>query len=267
MDKVKVFLADWQVLFREGIHFTLSGEEDFEVVGEATNNEEALDFIEKNPPEVAILNANRGKPSGVDITRRIKLNMPSIAIILIVDDYNEEQLFTALKSGASACLSKDMEPDELLRVIRRVVQGEYPISQGLLEPEIASRAISEFEASTQLNEEVGNLLALLLPVEAQILHYIANGNLLEEISRDLGIAEEAVRKQMDIILGKLVANDHSREVIDVVRSNLTSMISKISRTTGTDIQAGNYVTKKEFDAFKESLTERFETSTGEKDQK
>ena len=63
MEKVSVFLADWQVLFREGIHFTLSGEEDMDVIGEADNNEEALSFIERTPPRVAVLNANHSQPT------------------------------------------------------------------------------------------------------------------------------------------------------------------------------------------------------------
>ena len=82
MEKISVFLSDWQVLFREGIHFTLSGEEDIEVVGEATDNEEALIFIESNPPRVAILNANRDKLRGIDTARRITQNLPSVAVIL-----------------------------------------------------------------------------------------------------------------------------------------------------------------------------------------
>ena len=263
MEKVRVFLADWQVLFREGIHFTLSGEEDFEVIGEATNNEEALKYIEKNPPEVAIFNADRGKPSGAEITRRIKQNQPSIAIILVMDNYNEEQLFSAMKSGASACLSKDMDPDELLKTIRKVVQGENPISQALLEPEVASRIIDEFEAFSQINEDVSHLLAQLLPIEADILRHVADGNLLEEIARALGINEENIRHNLDVILGKLVANDHSREVIETVQNNLTSIISKISKTRGTVKPAANYVTKDEFESFKETLMERLKSFIGE----
>ena len=61
MEKTSVFLADWQVLFREGIHFTLSGEEDIEVIGEVNNNEEALKSIEENPPRIAILNIGQKK--------------------------------------------------------------------------------------------------------------------------------------------------------------------------------------------------------------
>ena len=94
METVSVVLADWQVLFREGIHFTLSGEEDIEVIGEVTNSEEALNFIEANPPNVAILNADRGELSGIDVTGRIKQNLPSVSVILIMDSDSEEQLFS-----------------------------------------------------------------------------------------------------------------------------------------------------------------------------
>lgn len=265
MEKVQVFLTDWQVLFREGIHFTLSGEEDFEVVGEATNNEEALNFIEKNPPGVAIFNVDRGKPTGIEITHRIKRNLPSVAIILIMDSYNEEQLFSAMKSGASACLSKDMDPDELLTTIRKVVQGDNPISQALLGPEIASCIIDEFEAFSQINEEVGHLLARLSPVESEILRHITEGKLLEETAKALNIDEGTIRRHLDIILGKLVANDHSREVIETVQSSLTSIISKISRTKGAAKPSADYITKDEFASFKETLMERLRSLIGELD--
>ncbi|MDD5339473.1 MAG: response regulator, partial [Dehalococcoidales bacterium] len=69
MIKTKVFLAEPQVLFREGIHFILSGEEDVDVIGETTSNEEALSLIESNPPDVAILNYDDPKLNGIEITK------------------------------------------------------------------------------------------------------------------------------------------------------------------------------------------------------
>ncbi len=262
MEKVKVFITDWQVLFREGIHFTLSGEDDFEVIGEATNNEEAFEFIEKNPPGVAILNADRTQPSGIEVTRRIKKDLPTVGVILIMDNYDDEQLFAALKSGASACLSKDMDPEELLNIIRRVVQGESPISQSLLEPNISSRIVAEFESFAQINDELGDVLAKLLPYEGQVLHYIINGNLPEEIARSLDITEEKVRQYLDVILSKLVINDRGREVVDTVQGNLNNVISRISKTKRTGKQSTDYITKEEFNAFKEGLMETFRSFIG-----
>ena len=255
MEKFSVFLADWQVLFREGIHFTLSGEEDMEVIGEATDSEQALTFIETNVPNVVILNVDHDKLNGVEVTRRIKQNLPEVAAILIMESDNEEQLFSAMKSGASACLAKDINPDELIDIIRKVAQGGQPISEALLRPEIASRVADEFEAFSSIVEEVGNLLARLLPVETEILRHIADGSPIKEIANTLGLSEEVIRHHLNLILTKLVANDRSREVIEAAQRGLPSVISRAGKP------AMEYVTKDEFNEFKERLMERFKAFT------
>ena len=209
MKKLRFFLADCQVLFREGVHLALSGEEKYEVIGEATTNEKALALIKQNLPDIAILNAGCGSLTGIEITHRIKQNLPSVAVVLVMDSYNDEQLFAALKSGASACFSKDIEPDELLTTIRKVVQGEYPITEGILQPVVASRIIKQFKVPSQSNKEADTLLAPLSPLESQILQLIVNGNRLEEIVRELNITEDTVKQRLYIILGKLVANDRN----------------------------------------------------------
>lgn len=216
MGNISVFLANWQVLFREGIHFTLSGEEDIEVIGETTGNKEALAFIEANPPSVAILDINCGKVSGVEVARRIQQNLPSVGVILIMDSDNEEQLFSVMKSGARACLTKGSDPVDLVNIVREVAQGRYPISESLLRPGIASRVLGEFEAFSLLSEQVGNLLTRLSPGEADILGRIAEGGSSELVAQALSISEEALRHRLDFIRAKLVANEHDRVVIEAV---------------------------------------------------
>ncbi len=260
MEMVSVVLADWQVLFREGIHFTLSGEEDIEVIGEVTDSEEALSFIEANPPRVAILNADRGELSGIEVTGRIKQNLPSVSVILIMDSDSEEQLFSAMKCGASACLTKEIDPLDLVNIVRKVAQGAYPISEALLRPGIASRVVDEFEASSLISKEVNNLLARLSPRESESLRHIADGSSLEQVSQALGTNEEAIRHHLDLILTKLVANDHDREVIEAAQSHLPSIVSR-ARLAGKP--ESDYITKEEFTEFKESLMERFKSLSGE----
>ena len=260
MEKVSVVLSDWQVLFREGIHFTLSGEEDIEVIGEVTDSEEVLNFIEENPPNVAILNTDRGKLSGIEATRRIKRDMPSLAVILIMDNDNEEVLFSAMKSGASSCLTKETDPDNLLNIIRKVAQGAHPISEAMLRPGIASRVVDEFENFSLISKEVNNLLARLSPRESEILRHIADGSSVEQLASTLSINEEAIKHHLDITLTKLVANDHSREIIEATQSNLPSIVSKGRRAGKPEAE---YITKDEFTEFKESLRERFKSLSGE----
>jgi two-component system, NarL family, nitrate/nitrite response regulator NarL len=209
MKKVQVFLSDWQSIFREGIHLALCSEECYEVVGEAATSEEAMEFIEDNRPGVAILNADHGDITGIDVTHRIKRSLPSTAMILMMDRDNSEQIIAALKGGASACLSKDIEPDELLDAVNRAVHGEYPIIKNILKPVVASRILSEFEGLPEVCMDNDTKTPVrLLPLETVILKDIAGGKQLEDLIRDRKITEDTLRQCLYIIRGKLVANSH-----------------------------------------------------------
>ena len=260
IEKIKVFLADPQVLFREGIHFTLSGEEDFEVTGETTNNEDAFVSIQANPPNVAILNIRDGKLDGPEVTRHIKRNLPSVSVILVMDSEDEEQLFLAMKSGASANLTKDTDPEYLVSIIREVAQGHQPIVEALLLPKLASRTLSEFEALSSLGKQLNDLLAGLSPKETQLLSGITGGETIEQLATKLSSNEETIQHQLKLILNKLVANDQARALIEATQRILPTMLPGV-------VQAGKpateYITKEEFTEFKESLMERLKSFIGE----
>ena len=260
MEKVKVFLSDPQVLFREGIHFTLSGEEDFEVIGETTNNEEAFTFIEANPPGVAILNMNNGRLDGPTVTRRIKRTLPSVSVILVMDSEDEGMLFSAMKSGASACVTKDIDPEDLVSIIREVAQGSEPLMEALLMPGMASKVLGEFDTLSSLSELLNNLLARLSPKETEILNQIVAGSGIEQVATKLNTNEEAIRRQFKLIVNKLVANEQARVVLEAAERSLPSIVS---RAVVAGKEAGDYVTREEFAEFKESLTQRLKSFIGE----
>jgi two-component system, NarL family, response regulator DevR len=260
MEKIKVFLSDQQVLFREGIHFILSGEDDFEVTGETTGNEEAFTLIEANPPNIAILSAYDVKTNGFDITRRIRRNLPSVFIVLIMDKKETDNIFQAIKSGASACLTKDIEPEHLLDIIRVVAQGSLPIMEELFTPGVASLILTEFADIPAINEQFDNLLAGISPKETQILNSIAASNNIEQIGAKLDMSEETIRRNIRLILNKLVSNDLSRTVIEAAQRNLPSIIHGYGKRNGNSTE---YVTKAEFNEFKDHLMERFKSFIGE----
>jgi len=256
---INVYLADKQVLFREGIHFTLSGEEDIEVVGETTDNEEALNFIETTPPNVAILNLSYGQPSSVEVTRRIKQTLPiSVSVILVADDENEENLFAAMKCGASACITKDIDPDSLLQTIRDVAKGNRPIMKAVFRPGMASRIMEEFEASSLIGQQINYTLARLTPREADILRRISEGNTGEQLITGLKINEEALNLHLSVIPSKLAVNDQSRNLIEAVQRNMPSLAqtkrpAEKQPEKRPEIQ---YITRDEFISFRDSLRER-----------
>jgi two-component system response regulator DevR len=260
MEKAKVFLSDPQVLFREGIHFILSGEDDFEVIGETTNNEDAFAHITANPPNIAVLSMHNGKYDGPEITWRIKRSLPSVAIILVMEKANNELLFSAMKSGASACLTKSSDPEYLLDIIRVVSQGSHPILESLLIPEIASKILAEFEEMNLLSSQLDNLLASLAPRESEILSSITRGNAIEQVATELDLTEENIRRNLRLILNKLVANDQSRTLFEAARRNMPALMQNIARTQEA---TGNYITREEFNEFKESLMERLKSFIGE----
>jgi two-component system NarL family response regulator len=259
MEKVKVFLSDPQVLFREGIHFILSGEDDFEVTGETTNNEEAYTFIAANPPNIAVLSMKDSKLNGADITRRMKRSFPSTYVILTLDKDDEDKIFLAMKSGASACLTKDIDPEELLELIGVVTQGSQPIIEALLRPGLASRALVEFEDLANLSEQVDNLLASLTAREAEVLSSIASGSGLEQLTTKLDIKDETIRRYLRSILNKLVANDQAQVLIEAAQRSMPSIIRGAVKMGGTSTE---YVTKAEFNEFKESLSEQLKPVIG-----
>jgi DNA-binding NarL/FixJ family response regulator len=258
--RIKISLSDPQVLFREGIHFILSGEDDFEVIGETTSNEEAFALILGNPPNIAILSMLNGKYNGPEITRRIKRSLPSVSVILTMDDSQEEHLFTAMKSGASAYFTKNADPEYLLDIIRVVAQGSHPIIEALLIPALASKVRTEFEDLAILNEQLDNLLASLAPKEIEILDSIAAGNGIEQVAAKLDINEETIRRNLRLILSKLIANDQARALIEAVQRSLPS-IMRGGLKMGDP--SGEYVTREEFTSFKNSLMQRLKPLIGE----
>ena len=259
MEKIKVFLADPQVLFREGIHFILSGEEDFEVIGETTGNEEALSLIETNPPNVAVLSIHDARLAGADVCSRIRRNMPSVYVILIMDKKEPDKVFGSLKGGASATLTKDTDPEHLLNIIRIVSQGSLPIIEEMFNPAIASMVLTEFEDLDALNEQFDNLLANLTPREKQIFTLIAAGTKIEQISVKIDSDEDSIRHSMRIVLTKLIANEQTRNIIEAAQRSMPSLI----RSGRLAAKTNDYVSKTEFNEFKDSLMDRLKTFIGE----
>jgi DNA-binding NarL/FixJ family response regulator len=260
MKRISVYLSDPQVLFREGIHFILSGEEDIEVIGEATSNEEAFQHIEVNPPNIAILSVPDKKVSGPEITRRLKRKFPSMATVLTIEKKDEEVLFEVMKSGASACLVKDADPESLLDIIRAAARGDFPIMEELLTPELAKMVLAEFEDAEALKERMDNLMAGLTQRETQVLNDIAAGNSQGQVAANLNVDEEVVRDSLKLILNKMVANDQTRSVIETVQQSLPAALETASRARRLSEE---YLTRDEFVKFKESLAKRLQNIVGE----
>ena len=127
-DVIRILVVDDHVLFRVGIANILSREADLEVVGEADDARSAVDVALETSPDVVLMDVSLPSPGGIETTGRIKRELPSTAVIVLASAEDEDDLFDAIKAGAAAFILKDVGPDDLVQIIRRVSNGEYLIN-------------------------------------------------------------------------------------------------------------------------------------------
>jgi two-component system response regulator DegU len=209
MDKIKVMVIDEQALFRAGVHQILSQQPDLEIL-ECDPTQNALELIEANLPDVALLGSDLASLSGIELGRKIAQYYPNTKVIVLSPDPDDEELFEVIKTAAAACLSKRATAEELASTIRRAHKGEYPINESVMtRPRIARSVLNQFSGLTRTMEGVA---APLTKRETQILTYVAEGNTNKEIAHILSISEQTIKNHVSAILRKLNANDRAHAV-------------------------------------------------------
>ena len=137
---------------------------------------------------------------------------------------DEDALFDAIKAGAAAFILKDISPDDLVSVIRRVSSGEYLINDTVFaQPAVASRVLKEFRELAVYGQEAQPIFAPLSPREVQILDNIAQGMTNKQVAYTLTISEQTVKNHMSSILRKLSVNDRTQAVVYAMRQGWIKM--------------------------------------------
>jgi DNA-binding NarL/FixJ family response regulator len=212
--KVKILLVDDHALFRVGMRQILEREEDFEIVAEADDSRTAFDAAQASLPDIILLDLSLPAPGGIETTQRIKREVPSTGIIALAVEEDEDQLFDAIKAGAAAFILKDISPDDLVTIIRRVNTGEYLINDKVFSrPAVASRVLKEFRELAVYGQEAAPIFAPLSPREVEILDNIAKGMTNKQVAYALSISEQTVKNHMSSILRKLSVNDRTQAVV------------------------------------------------------
>ncbi|MCL5264769.1 MAG: response regulator transcription factor [Chloroflexi bacterium] len=224
MEKVRVLIADDHPIFCQGVKGILETEPDIDVVGEASDGKQAIALARAIAPDVILVDVHMPSVDGLEVARVIKLHLPRTGIILMTAYDDEEQLFQAIKVGASAFYLKDIRPDELLGGIRRVAAGEYLINESVLtKPLVASRVLKQFRELANVGQEIEPLFVPLSAREIEVLDYIARGNSNKEIARALKISDQTVKNHITSILRKLAVNDRTQAVVYALRRGWIKM--------------------------------------------
>jgi len=223
MNKIKVMIIDEQAFFRAGVRQTLSQQPDLEIV-ECDPTQNALELIEANLPDVALLGSDLASLSGIELGRKIAQYYPNTKVVVLSPDPDDEELFEVIKTAAVACLSKKATADELASTIRRARRGEYPINESVMtRPRVARQVLNQFRGMGRTME---GIVAPLTNRETQILTYIAEGNSNKEIARILEISEQTIKNHVSAILRKLNANDRAHAVALALHSGWISPEAK-----------------------------------------
>lgn len=207
---IRILLVDDQALFREGLRTLLSVYDDLEIIGEANNGQEAIDFVTQDQPDVILMDLRMPVLDGVAATRQICADFPNCRIIVLTTFDDDEHIFDGLRAGAVGYLLKDVPSGKLVEAIRATAAG-----QSFLQPSIAAKVVAEFTriADVPPADPQASLVEPLSSRELEILELIATGASNKEIASKLYITEGTVKNHVTNILGKLGVRDRTQAAI------------------------------------------------------
>ncbi|MFJ9963574.1 response regulator [Streptomyces avermitilis] len=213
---IRVLLADDQSLVRAGFKALLDAQPDIDVAGEAADGEEALRKVRELLPDVVLMDIRMPFLDGLAATRRITddADLGDVKVVMLTTFELDEYVFEAIRSGASGFLVKDTEPDELLRAVRAVVQGD-----ALLSPGVTRRLISEFAARSK-EPAAADSLAGLTEREREVMALVGIGLSNDEIARRLVVSPLTAKTHVSRTMVKLGARDRAQLVVLAYESGL-----------------------------------------------
>ncbi|UCC87118.1 MAG: response regulator transcription factor [Anaerolineales bacterium] len=213
-DTIRILVSDDHAIIRKGIRAVLEVVPDIEVIGEATNGEEAVAETERLQPDVVLMDLMMPQVDGIEAIRRIKNHQPEARILVLTTFAGEDKIFPAIKAGALGYHLKDSSPNELMDAIRQVYRGESS-----LHPTIARKVLQELSRPSQAPPTPDPLTQR----ELEVLQLVAQGIENREIAEKLVIGETTVRTHVSNILSKLHLASRTQAALYALREGLASL--------------------------------------------
>ncbi len=205
---IRLVIVDDHSIVREGLCSILNAEPDFQVVGEASNGEEALRVVARTRPDVVLLDLKMPGAPGVDVCRDITAKRPETAVIILTAFLDSDMIYRCIQAGAKGYVVKDVERADLKRKIRAAARGE-----GVLDEKAASPVLERLRKGTaapvQLTER-----------EVTILRHIAEGLTNKEIGAQLYLSEATVKDQLRKVMDKFGVEHRISAVIAASKQGL-----------------------------------------------
>jgi DNA-binding NarL/FixJ family response regulator len=201
--RIRILCVDDHPMFREGIGAVIASQRDMDLVGMASNGNEAMEQFRKLTPNVTLMDLRLPDMSGIEATSSIRAEFPGANVLILTTFEGDVEIQRALAAGARGYMLKSTPPQELIKAIRDVHAGRRHV------PAAVAQSLAE-----QFGRE------LLSEREIQVLRHLAEGCRNKDIGQTLRIAEETVKAHVARILEKLGARDRTQAVAIAIRRGI-----------------------------------------------
>jgi DNA-binding NarL/FixJ family response regulator len=212
VERLSVLICDDQAVVREGLAAILSTVPQIEVVGLASQGQEAVELVAQHRPDVVLMDLNMPGMNGVQATRHIREKFPEVAVLVLTTYATDEWVFDAIRAGAAGYLLKDTRRDDLVRAIEGTAQG-----QSHIDPNVAGKLMAHVAQTPLPNlhplTPAASLEELLTAREQEVLRLLAHGLSNPEIAKELHLAPGTVRNYVSEIFAKLGVSDRTQAVV------------------------------------------------------
>ncbi len=196
---IRVVVADDHAVVREGLAQLLSTAADVELVGAAANGSEAVDVVDREHPDVVLMDLSMPEVDGAEATRRILAADPTARVVVLTSFADDRHIVEALQAGAIGYVLKHAEPDELLGAIRAAAAGDAPLDPKAARVLLESKRV---RSDQQLSSR-----------EVEVLRLVAAGLANKQIARRLGIAERTVKAHLTNIFTRIDVTDRTQAAL------------------------------------------------------
>ncbi|MGB8272169.1 MAG: response regulator transcription factor [Priestia megaterium] len=211
--KIKILIADDHHVVRKGLVFFLQTQPDLEIVGEASNGEEALKLAISLEPHIVLMDLSMPVLDGIEATKELKKQAPHVQVMILTSFSDQDHVIPALEAGASGYQLKESDPDELVSAIRKLMNGENQ-----LHPKVTTHLLTRL---TKSSEKKVNFIDHLTKREKDVLKEIAKGKSNKEIGASLHITEKTVKTHVSNILSKLGVQDRTQAALYAVQHGIS----------------------------------------------
>ena len=214
--RIRVLVVDDHPVFRRGMRAILGAEPDTELVGEATDGEEAVALALEERPDVILMDLNMPETTGIEATRRIREESPETAVLMLTMFEDDKSIFAAMRAGAHGYVLKGADGTQTLRAIRAVAEGE-----SIFSPAIAQRLSAHF-AGSERDHAAPTAFPELTEREHEILVLMADGYTNAAIASRLYLSPKTVRNYVSSIFTKLRVTDRPQAIVRAREAGLGS---------------------------------------------